>query len=174
MFTSALNTIAKVDLWIGPSFSYPAGGILVVGESWPGLVIPLASYIPQWLSGAGDTTYTQITNGFLVSRNAKKGSATAKALWDRLAFMNFVQGSVGPITSRPTARQYKLAAPVFQQVLAILQPRGCLIVGYGQSDYSRLPCETLRIPYIVVPHPRNGIAKEVYAYSWDCINRLKA
>jgi hypothetical protein len=166
--------ITPPDIWIGPRFADKSSGVLLLGESWPGVTTSLSAYIPSWLSGVGDTTYTQITNGFLLSRRAKRMKSTAKTIWDELAFLNFVPGSVGAtISVRPSAGTFVAAAALLKTTLAKLCPRGCIIVGYEQSDYSRPVIEAARVPYFVVPHPRSGVKGETYAFAWDCLNRIK-
>ncbi len=95
--------------------------------------------------------------------------AEREAFWASVAFCNFVQDSVGTTCDdRPQNSHYRSAVSSLPQVLDHIQPQAVLILGIGQSAYSRDIVRELSVPFVVAPHPTGwGVETATLKRKWQ-------
>jgi hypothetical protein len=158
------------DIWIGFKFHAPTNGVLILGESTYGDDPPLREYVPLWIRRqVRDTTFTRLFNACSGSHTSRASEEQRGAFWHGIAFYNFVEQSVGPTRRhRPTPSHYKNATEAFRRVVERHHPRGVLILGTGQAEYSQPVLDPLSIPLVVTRHPTSwGLPTKVLTSAWN-------
>jgi hypothetical protein len=160
------------ELWIGFKFGTPTNGVLILGESTYGADPPLTKYIPSWCRGnQPDQTFTRIFNAFSGSHSSSATPSEREAFWATIAFANFVNQPVGPTRDyRPTTAHYRDAALALPAILQRLKPkpRGVLILGREQSEYSVPVLRDLGLPFVVCRHPgARGVPTTELKTAWN-------
>lgn len=156
------------DIWVGSTF--PTTGILILGESTYGADDPLLTYIPSWCRRqTPDRTFSRIFNAFSGQQTSSATVAQREAFWASVAFANFVEQAVGSTRShRPTPEHYLAAASALPHLLRQIKPRGVLILGREQAQYSEPLVRAAGIPCVVCPHPTAyGISTAALKFGWD-------
>ena len=162
-----LRDFPVARVWVGDSI--PAGGVLVLGESWYGTYEGDLNfddgYIRAYLAGAViDRMYSKIAYAICDS----KASSSKSAFWQRVAFTNFVQ-CVGPtLGHRPTDEMYRAGQLRLEAILAALGPASVWILGEEQAKWSRPVVDSAGIVSEVCPHPsRRGVTTAMLRESWS-------
>jgi hypothetical protein len=166
------------DLWIGSNFSDPANGVLILGESTYGEDPPLSEYVPSWCRGwlpKPDRTFSRIFNTFSGAKASSASNIARETFWATIAFTNFVQESVGSTNkAKATPEQYRNAAVYLPIVLRCInpRPRGVLILGKGQAEFSAPIILAASIPHVICPHPTGyGIKTTILQTAWNDLQR---
>lgn len=144
----------QIDIWIGSHYSQASTKILLLGESVYGSGEPLRDYIPRWINGQHDKTFSNLFQGM----HDKKVSSTTleerKYMWDHIVFYNFVTRLVGKTAKdRPTKEDYQASREPLRSILQSHSPHGVLILGKEQSYYSKPIIDMLGICNVVTYHP---------------------
>lgn len=158
------------NTWVGSQFHGSANSVLILGESTYGDDPPLSQYIPRWCRGEQrDQTLSRIFNAFSGGEASSATPAEREAFWARVAFSNFVQQSVGPTReNRPTVAHYRNAGSSLPWLLERLRPRGMLILGIEQAEFSEPIVRAHGIPYVIAPHPTGvGVENAVLQGKWS-------
>jgi hypothetical protein len=141
------------DIWIGSSYSQSPRRILILGESTYGQDPPLISYIPTWIAGAKDYTFSRIFNACSGAHTSTASIAQRQAFWDSIAFYNFLTVALPSRETRPTDAQYRASEQALDEMLARYTPSGVWILGVGQARFSWPIVARHHIPYVVQRHP---------------------
>ena len=163
------------DIWIGSKFRALGNGVLILGESTYGGDAPLDQVIPEWIRGAlRDQTFSRIFNAFSGNQSSTANTAQRGEFWETVAFGNFVQQSVGPTRRhRPSRNQYSEAAKALPAILKVLNPRGVIILGIGQSEFSDPVIKELNIPCVTTPHPASrGLKTNRLIEKWGELQKV--
>lgn len=161
------------DVWLGRDYHLPEHRVLILGESWYGEVEALETFIPKWAARQlTDATFSRLFNACSGARAETATEGERLDWWHRVAFYNFVTGTVGDTrSSRPTRAQYEAARAPLAAVLAELRPAGVWVLGKEQSAYSAPVITDHGTVYEVAPHPTSyGVRSEVLCSSWRAIN----
>lgn len=166
------------DLWIGAEFSEPANGVLILGESTYGEDPPLSKYVPSWCRGElpkSDRTFSRIFNAFSGAKSSSASNAEREAFWATIAFTNFVQQPVGPTNKhKASSKHFSDAVKSLSSYLRYISPRGVLILGKGQAEFSAPAIRDMKIPYVVCPHPTGyGIKTATLKDKWNELQNKK-
>ena len=169
-----IANVLGLDVWIGSAFNSTVPSILILGESTFGSSTPLQTYVPAWIAGTEtDAFFTRVYTDCSASPRFK--GMSRQTFWNSIAFYNYVPGSMGPsIKNRPTPAQFKSGIRPLHWLLDALRPAGVFVIGYGHADYSRLVVQAHGIPYVIVPHPRKGVASTFITQSLDVLVRISA
>ena len=165
-------TPATGDIWIGSEFRAPANGVLILGEStYDTEMVPetVAETIQNWIRGVRDQTFSRIFNSFSSRRTETATMAERAEFWASVAFCNFVQEAVGTTCDdRPEHTHYKCAKTVLPAVLQHISPRGVLVLGNGQAEYSSSVIRDSGIPAVVCRHPTaRGVPTPELQAAWN-------
>lgn len=126
---------------------------------------------------SGDTTFFRRV-GQLPALNDNPGREQVAEVWRRIAFTNFVQGSVGARASdRPRSRHWRTGEPALREILNRLAPDAVLLIsktvwnriGYGSLVQGE-QIQADKIPRNVwwLPHAGGGaLCTWVYHPSWN-------
>jgi len=160
------------DFWIGSKFSDSANGVLVLGESTYGEDSRYSQYVPSWCRGElskPDRTFSRIFNAFSGAKTSSANNKKREAFWASIAFANFVQESVGSTNKdKATPKHFRIAAKLLPGYLRHISPRGVLILGKGQAEYSEPIICSEGIPCVVCPHPTGyGIKTTILQVAWN-------
>lgn len=130
--------------WVGSE--YDAGRLLLLGESaysWreeDDIVDPGPSHAENLvrgaISGQRGRFMTMLTRA--LAKSDHPSTEQAQAAWDRAAFLNYVDGTVGiGARIRPTDEQWYAATQSFRQTLEELRPKTIIVL--GRALWSHMP-----------------------------------
>lgn len=159
---------------MGSTFDSVWPPILIVGESSYGPNVRLKKYVPDWITGSVvDKFFTTLYTACIASKTPVFGGLTKIDFWNRIAFCNFVPGTIGAeSSSRPSVSGLKSGIRPLRTVLNALHPQGVFLIGLTHSAYSRPVVNAFGIPYVVVPHPRSGVPALFITQSFDVLIKI--
>lgn len=163
-----------MNVWIGDEYGRDRRRILVLGESWYGPVEPLEDYVPRWCRRElNDYMFARLFNVASGSNTSKAGYARRREWWDRIAFCNFVAGSVGATRAdRPIVADFVGAAKGLGEILGRVAPRGVWVVGKEQAAYSLPVVRSFGAAVEVTRHTSSrGLTSADLAASWERLVR---
>ena len=158
------------DIWIGSKFLAATNGVLILGESTYGDGPPFSEYVPKWCRGEQcDKTFTRVFNACSGAEPTHVTHTEREEFWATVAFDNFVQESVGPTrVHRPSQDHYRSAATTLLARLQRLKPRGVLVLGNCQAEFSEAPLRDSGIPYVICRHPTAyGVRTSELKAAWN-------
>lgn len=146
--------------WIGSRYGRRSRfgiRLLVLGESHYGENIESKSFttevVKEWGQRRRARFFTIIANVMTGNRGCITDQDRA-AVWEHVAFYNFVQSALSAPRKSPSFRQWVQAQDPFHTVLKILRPDAVLVLGFGLDEH--ILRKPNGISFEVIGHPSSS------------------
>lgn len=158
--------------WVGDLYWKSSPKVLVLGEShygnqernYPRFTIDVVRQMA--IEGRG-AFFTKITKVLLGKPKQPVSPAEKRALWDRIAFYNYIQELIAeaPRSSRPTQAMWQQARSPFVQVMNRLQPDILVVMGTELGrQVAEFEPDFAATRFCYWPHPSSFVFRQPTAH----------
>ncbi|MBD9092913.1 MAG: hypothetical protein EGQ20_10340 [Bacteroides oleiciplenus] len=153
-FNSEFDKIEELTWypWVGKDYKNGIRRVLVIGDSH--YSADEGRFDPECYT---DFMSTKQTTRDILTRHLEKGETwnflrnlestfpNSRSFWSKIAFYNYIQEPMETANSIPTREQYKIAWRCFANLVKILRPTDCVIIGTRNDKHSGYMLEELDI-----------------------------